>query len=171
MQTLRDPGGAAAGSAAPSAAGIALRLGFILAILFLAACYTYLAFADLSYLSSAGRLGPGFFPRIIGSCLVALCVVSLYADIKHGPAGEAVSPCWGSAAVLGLLSGIFVALLNVLGGLLSMIVFMAAALWILNRGRPVQNALVAVLLPVCIYLLFDVWLKAAMPRGMIPLPL
>ena len=102
--------------------------------------------------------------------LVALCALSLYLEMKRHPIAEAMAPAWRSAAVLALLSGIFVALLDVLGGLVSMIVFMAAALWIFNRGRPLQNVLVAVVLPVCIYVVFEVWLKAAMPRGMFPLP-
>ena len=148
-----------------------MRAGFLLAILFLAAGYTYVAFADLSYLSSAGRLGPGFMPRIIGVSLVAMCAFSLYADMSHAPAEEeALSPAWRSAAVLALLSGVFVALLEILGGLVSMMVFMAAALWILNRGRHLQNALVAVLLPIGIHVVFAVWLRASMPRGMLPLP-
>lgn len=147
-----------------------MRTGFLLAILFLAACYTYIAFAELSYLSSAGRLGPGFMPRIIGVSLVAMCAYSLVADMKEFRADEALAPAWRSAAVLALLSGVFVGLLEVLGGLLSMIAFMAVALWILNRGRPLQNALVAVLLPLGTYLVFQVWLHASMPRGMLPLP-
>jgi NADH:ubiquinone oxidoreductase subunit H len=153
-----------------SRGGSALRAGFLLAILFLAAAYTYVAFTDLSYLSSAGRLGPGFMPRIVGVALVAMCALSLYADQKHLPPDQAMSPGWRSAAVLALLSGVFVALLEVLGGLVSMVVFMAAALWILNRGRPLQNALIAVLLPVFLYVVFSVWLRASMPRGLLPLP-
>jgi ABC-type transport system involved in cytochrome c biogenesis permease subunit len=153
-----------------SRGGSLLRAGFLLAILFLAAAYTYVAFTELSYLSSAGRLGPGFMPRIIGVALVAMCALSLYADMKHLPPDEAVSPGWKSAAVLALLSGVFVVLLEVLGGLLSMIAFMAAALWILNRGRLLQNAFIAVLLPVGLHLVFSVWLRASMPRGLLPLP-
>ena len=147
-----------------------VRAGFLLAILFLAFGYTYIAFAELSYLSSAGRLGPGFMPRIIGVALVAMCTLSLYADMKYLPAEQGLSPAWGSAAVLALLSGVFVGLLELLGGLVSMMVFMAACLWILNRGRHLQNALVAFLLPLGIYVLFAVWLRASMPRGMLPLP-
>lgn len=160
MQTSSGPGGAARG-------GRALRAGFLLAILFLAAFYTYVAFAELSYLSSAGRLGPGFMPRIIGVSLVAMCVLSLYADLRRHGAGEALSPAWRSAAVLALLSAAFVVLLEVVGGLLSMVAFMAASLWVLNRGRHLQNALVAVLLPVSAYLVFVVWLKASVPRGLL----
>jgi hypothetical protein len=74
------------------------------------------------------------------------------------------------ALVMALLSAAFVALLDVLGGLLSMIAFMAAALAFLNPGRRLQNALLAVLLPLAVYLMFRVWLNAAMPRGLIPLP-
>ena len=147
-----------------------MRAGFLLAILFLAAGYTYIAFAELNYLSSAGRLGPGFMPRIIGVSLVAMCAYSLVADLKRFPAGEAVAPAWRSASVLALLSGVFVALLEIIGGLLSMMVFMASALWILNRGRHLQNALIAVLLPLGTYLVFAVWLRASIPRGLLPLP-
>lgn len=113
----------------------ALRAGFLLAILFLAAGYTWVAFAELSYLSSAGRLGPGFMPRIIGVSLVAMCVLSLYLDLRRQPEGESLSPGWKSAAVLAALSGAFVVLLELLGGLLSMIAFMAASLWVLNPRR------------------------------------
>ena len=62
-----------------------MRAGFLGALLLLAGGYSYVAFADLSYLSSAGRLGPGFFPRIIGVSLTALCAYSLYADRARTP--------------------------------------------------------------------------------------
>lgn len=148
----------------------ALRAGFLLAILFVAGAYTYVAFAELSYLSSAGRLGPGFMPRIIGVALVAMCVASLYADFRQRPSDETLSPGWRSAAVLAVLSGVFIVLLELIGGLLSMVAFMAAALWILNRGRPLQNALIAVLLPAFLHVVFAVWLRASMPKGLLPLP-
>ena len=147
-----------------------MRAGFLLALLFLAGGYTYIAFAELSYLSSAGRLGPGFMPRIYGVALVVMCAWSLYADTKEACAGEALSPGWRSAALLALLSGALVGLLPLLGGLLSMIVFMAAALWLFNRRRHLQNALVAILLPLAIYVVFSVWLRASMPKGLLGLP-
>jgi hypothetical protein len=42
---------------------------------------------------------------------------------------------------------------------------MLATLAVLNRGRWLQNVAIAVLLPAAIYLLFEVWLNAAIPRG------
>lgn len=147
-----------------------MRAGFLGAILLLAGGYSYVAFAELSYLSSAGRLGPGFFPRIIGVGLTVLCAWSLYADCIRGRSAEALSPFWRTLAVVAALSAAFVVALDLIGGLLSMIAFLAAALAFLNRGRPVQNVLLALLLPIGFYLLFKVWLNAAMPRGLLPLP-
>jgi hypothetical protein len=146
-----------------------MRAGFLGAILIFAAGYSYVAFTDLSYLSSAGRLGPGFFPRIIGASLVVLCAWSLVADLGRGASEQGARYGRTAAAVVGL-SAAFVALLEVLGGPLSMVAFMAAALWLLNRGRHLQNVLLVVLLPAGFYLLFKVWLNAAMPRGLLPLP-
>ena len=51
----------------------------------------------------------------------------------------------------------------------AMIGFLGASLAYFNRGRHVQNAALALLLPVCLYLLFRVWLNAALPRGILPL--
>lgn len=144
-----------------------MRAGFLAGILLLAGGYTWIAFAELALLSSAGRLGPGFFPRIIGATLVVLCAWSLVEELGRR-AREPRSKYWRDAVALALLSGLFVAALDVLGGLVSMIAYMAAALATLNRRRTLQNALLAVLLPLAIYLMFRVWLNAAVPRGLLP---
>jgi putative tricarboxylic transport membrane protein len=145
-----------------------MRAAFLGALLALAAGYTWLAFAELDYLSSAGRLGPGFFPRVIGVALVALLAWSLWQDLRLK---EALSAHWRTTLGVAALSGAFVAALDILGGLVSMIAFLGAALIVLNRGRPVQNAILAIALPVLVYLLFRVWLNAALPRGLLPLGL
>lgn len=144
-----------------------MRAGFLLAILLAAGGYTWLAFADLDYLSSAGRLGPGFFPRIIGVCLLALCAHGLYAEMKN--ANGEISAYWRTTLVVAALSAAFIVLLEPLGALFSMMAFLGGTLAYLNRGRPVQNAALALLLPICVYLLFRVWLNAALPRGILPL--
>jgi hypothetical protein len=144
-----------------------MRAGFLGAILLAAAGYTWLAFAELDYLSSAGRLGPGFFPRIIGVALVALCVFSLYEAVRER--AEKLSEHWGATLALAALSAAFIVVLEPLGALLAMIGFLGASLAYFNRGRRVQNAALALLLPACLYLLFRVWLNAALPRGILPL--
>jgi putative tricarboxylic transport membrane protein len=145
-----------------------MRLGFTAAILCIAVFYTYWAFAELSFLSSAGRLGPGFFPRIIGLLLIAACVLTLAGDLRTREGGT-VSSYWRITLVVAGLSGAFVLLLNVLGGPLAMIVYMLATLSLLNRGRILQNIAVSIALPVALFLLFDVWLNASMPPGVLGL--
>ncbi len=144
-----------------------MRAGFLAAILLVAGGYTWLAFAELDYLSSAGRLGPGFFPRIIGVALVALCAHSLWLELRASR--EGLSEHWGTTIAVAALSAAFIAALEPLGALLSMILFLGVTLAYLNRARPLQNAALALLLPICVYLLFKVWLNAALPRGILPL--
>lgn len=144
-----------------------MRLAFTAAILCLALFYTYWAFAELSFLSSAGRLGPGFFPRIIGVALIAACLLTLAGDLKRREGG--VSSYWQITLVVAALSGAFILVLNVLGGPLAMVLYMLVTLSVLNRGKAVQNVAVSVGLPVALFLLFDVWLNASMPPGLLGL--
>jgi putative tricarboxylic transport membrane protein len=146
-----------------------MRVAFTAAILCIAVLYTYWAFAELSFLSSAGRLGPGFFPRIIGLALIGICLVTLAGDLRKRDGDGAFSSFWGITLVVAGLSGAFVLLLNLLGGPLAMVLYMLATLSLLNRGRLLQNVAVSIGLPVALFLLFDVWLNAAMPRGVLGL--
>jgi putative tricarboxylic transport membrane protein len=145
-----------------------MRLAFTAAILCLAVFYTYWAFVGLSFLSSAGRLGPGFFPRIIGVALIVACLLTLAGDLKTREGGG-VSSYWRITLVVAGLSGAFILVLNVLGGPLAMVLYMFVTLSVLNRGRTVQNLAVSIGLPVALFLLFDVWLKASMPPGVLGL--
>jgi hypothetical protein len=145
-----------------------MRLAFTAAILALALFYTYWAFAELSFWSSAGRLGPGFFPRIIGLALIVACVLTLAGDLGKREGG-AVSSYWRITLVVAGLSGAFILVLNVLGGPLAMVVYMLTTLSVLNRGRMLQNIAISVGLPVVLFLLFDVWLNASMPPGVLGL--
>lgn len=149
-----------------------MRVVFTLAILCVSAVYTYVAFAELPFLSSAGRLGPGFFPRIIGVGLVAFCLYDLFIDLRQRRMNDDdVSPYRGVTIVVALLSGLFVVGMEILGGLLAMVAFMLASLFFLNRRQPVLNVAMSIFVPIGMYMLFRVWLKAAMPEGLIPLPI
>ena len=157
-----------ASSHAP-AAEHGMRVAFTAAILCIAVFYTYWAFAELSFLSSAGRLGPGFFPRIIGIALIGICLVTLVGDRRQREGDGPLSSFWGITLVIAGLSGAFVLLLSLLGGPLAMVLYMLATLSLLNRGRLLQNVAVSIGLPVALFLLFDVWLNAAMPQGVLGL--
>ena len=146
-----------------------MRLAFTAAILALALFYTWWAFAELSFWSSAGRLGPGFFPRIIGLALVAACLFTLAGDLRKHESG-AISSYWRVTLLVAGLSGAFVLVLNVLGGLLAMVAFMLVSLSVLNRGRTLQNVAVSIGFPLALFLLCDRWLNASMPPDALGLP-
>lgn len=148
-----------------------MRVVFLLAVLLASVFYTYMAFADLDFLSRTGRLGPGFFPRLIGVVLIASCLYSLVHDARRLRHDDTASPYWPIVGAVALLSGLLVLLFSFLGGTVAMAVFLLVALSLLNRGRLVQNVAIALLLPAAIYFLFDVWLNASMPEGSLPLPI
>jgi putative tricarboxylic transport membrane protein len=147
-----------------------MRLAFTAAILCLAVLYTYWAFADLSFLSSTGRLGPGFFPRIIGLILIVACVLTLAGDLKERRAEGGLSSFWRITVVVAALSGAFILLLEVLGAPLAMVFYMLATLWVLDPGRSIQNVTISVGFPLALFLLFDRWLNASMPPDALGLP-
>jgi hypothetical protein len=147
-----------------------MRLAFTATILCLAVLYTYWAFADLSFLSSTGRLGPGFFPRIVGLLLIATCVLTLAGDLKERHPDRGLSSFWRITLVVAVLSGAFVLLLEILGGPLAMVVYMLATLAVLNPGRPMQNVAISIGLPLALFLLFDRWLNASIPPDALGLP-
>jgi putative tricarboxylic transport membrane protein len=146
-----------------------MRLAFTAAILCLALFYTYWAFAELNFWSSAGRLGPGFFPRIIGVALIVVCLLALAGDIRRREGGT-LSSYWRITLIVVGLSGAFVLVLNVLGGPLAMVVFMLVTLSILNRGKTLQNVAISIGFPLALFLLFDRWLNASMPPDSLGLP-
>lgn len=144
-----------------------MRAAFTLAILCLAIFYTYAAFIDLDFLSSTGRLGPGFFPRIIGVGLIVACLFELTAEFRRRGERLTMSDHAGITALVAVMAGLFILSLNVLGAYVAMLVFMLASLMILNRGRPVQNVATGLLLPTALYLMFEVWLNAPLPDGVL----
>ena len=148
-----------------------MKVVFLVAVLCAALLYTYTAFTELTFLTMSGRLGPAFFPRIIGVLLVLTCLYNLFLLTRRSGEGAADSSTGDWQVTVGIigLSTAFVALLNVLGGLIAMVLFLFAALSLLNRGRLVQNLLISLLLPAGVQLMFGVWLKASMPQGLLSL--
>ena len=148
-----------------------MRVGFLLALLAASLFYSYVAFLELSFLTTSGRLGPGFFPRLIGIGLVVISLLSLPVDIARMRSDDVRSSYWPTILVIAVLSAGMIGLFTLIGGTLAMVAFLLATLSVLNRGRHVQNVSIGVLLPVGIYYLFDVWLNASMPEGRLPLPI
>jgi len=143
------------------------------------AIYTQMAWG-LEWRTAAGRIGPGFFPRIIGALGMVMTVVALVKTLLSPPADDEVVPLDdevgdadlgkhpGAFALAVVAAALLVVLLTSLGAILASAIFMFVMLALLNRGRWVMNVALSVLLPIALYLLFQTFLNAGLPEGILP---
>lgn len=149
-----------------------MRLAFLLAVFAGAIFYTYIAFMDLSFMTRTGRLGPGFFPRLIGVLAVVFVAWSVFDAMRTRETGDAggEDSAWSDAILLMALAVGYAVLLRLFGGFPATVIYLAVALTILNRGRHLQNGILAIAIPGGVYLLFDRLLNANMPPALFDLP-
>ena len=184
MSTSEAPATSTAGS---GVAEHTTRLVFLASLTALAAAYTLVAF-QMEWRIQNGQIGPGFFPRFVGIGTMVGCLVAIALTFR-GRGATATSPdpaedgdfelpaalddgrtdSWATVLVVGC-SVIYFVLFEPLGAMLASMVFLALSLTIINRGHHRGNAAVSVLLPVGLYLLFEVLLDAGLPPGVV-LPL
>lgn len=145
-----------------------MRLFFYIFLLVVAICYTYIAFADLSFLTNRGGMGPGFFPRILGVAILASLAVAIYLDTKNGKfLYIPLSNEYKDVGILSLFSLVFVVMLMFLGYLIAVPIYIGSTLFYFNRGGYVINSLIVLGLPTSIYFLFGEILNASLPLGVI----
>lgn len=156
-----------------------MRIVFLVAVLAAAIFYSYIAFVDLQFFNMRGRPGAGFFPRIVG---VAMTVMTLWAILDAlrdrrtvaagGPPGADDAPDgrWRDFALLMVMALSYAVLIRLFGGFVATLVYLGVGLSVLNPGKHVTNAIVAVVFPVAVYLLFDRVLNSNMPPALFDLP-
>lgn len=155
------------------------RTIFFVFVLVVLAGYLNMAFA-LEWRTQAGRIGPGFFPRIIGCLGVVITVGAVLQSLRPGVGdedegfeeedqGEGDLGRHPLPVVLTVAaSALFLVTLNTLGAIISGAVFLFAMLWLLNREHLRANAIVSVVVPLALYLLFQTALNAGLPGGLLP---
>lgn len=153
---------------------------FLAALLVVLAVYTQLAFG-LEWRTVAGRIGPGFFPRIIGCLAVAINVWALVTSLRAGAvddedelggedeAGEADLGKHPVPLLVVVAAGaVLLLLFEPAGMIITCALFLAAILFLLNRRHPVTNIVLSLGVPVLVYLLFQTLLNAGLPGGLLP---
>jgi putative tricarboxylic transport membrane protein len=158
--------------------GRSLFLGVLLVVM---AVYTQMAF-DLEWRTVAGRIGPGFFPRVVGVLSLAILLWALVGSLRSGAADdedEVVGEDEAGEADLGrhplpllmvlAATAVFLLIFFVpLGAIVASSLFLLATLFLLNRRQPVVNVVVALALPLLVYLLFQTLLNSGLPPGVLP---
>ncbi|MEN1969568.1 tripartite tricarboxylate transporter TctB family protein [Lentibacillus sp. N15] len=152
-----------------------MKIIFSIAWVVFSFIFTIISLINLDFLSNAGRPGPGFFPTIIGLALLILSIFNLMKDVKDkhkntAAMSEKAEDDKGKRYVKDMAWVIvfiiaFIAALTTLGGIVSMVLFTFGILLYLNRGKVVQNVIISVIFPTCLFLLFEVWLHAGIPEG------
>jgi putative tricarboxylic transport membrane protein len=158
------------------------KLAFLGVLLLAFAFYTQMAMG-MEWRTAAGRIGPGFFPRIVGATAIAVIVVAAVREIFSRPgdentdeveaAEEAAEPDLGrhSLALVAFIvaCAVFVALLGVLGAAVAGILFLGVTLWFLDREHHIRAVIIAVAVPVLLYLALQIGLDVGLPQGILPL--
>lgn len=164
----------------PRALGLGTRVYFLAVVLVVFAVYTQLAFG-MEWTTDAGRIGPGFFPRIVGGLALLTTLIALYRELR----GRA-APVTGSEeddaeeddgrrhprAVLYLMlaAAMFAYWFLLLGAVLSGALFLGVVLWFLDPAHRVRALVLGAAMPVGMYLVFQTALNAGLPDGLLPMP-
>lgn len=147
-----------------------MRIAFLFVILAGALFYGYVAFVDLPFMTRTGRLAAGFFPRVIAVSAVVITLWTLIEELRNSHDDEHHPQTRDVVVLIALALGYGV-LMRLFGGFPATVIFLGIALSYFDRGRYVRNAVTAVLVPTCVYLLFDKLLNASMPPALFELPI
>ncbi len=159
---------------------ISKRLGDQAAALFLAAVAGVFWFnsRDMHYQSEFGRPGPGFFPTWLSLALLVVAGI-LFVRASLSSEADAESPSVGAAGVarrllrpLLLLAFLMcaVALMSTLGFLITVGLFLATVMTVVERVSLWKGVMVAGIGTFAFYQLFSVWLGVQLPVGVILRP-
>ncbi|MBC2931975.1 tripartite tricarboxylate transporter TctB family protein [Nocardioides sp. zg-1228] len=176
--TLADAATPAARPQGRAAGWVRPKTVFLAGVLVVLAVYTEMAFG-LDWRTQAGRIGPGFFPRIVGVGGLLITLWALVTAIRTPEDDEVVAleDEVGDAdlgkhprllAIMVLAAAALVATLLWLGTIISCALFLGVMLSLLNRGHHVTNAVVAICLPLVMYILLQTLLNAGLPEGILP---
>lgn len=158
------------------------KLTFLGVLLLVFAVYTQVAMG-MEWRTQAGRIGPGFFPRILGFTAMG---VTLLAGVREFLARRTEKPVTQAEAAdelsepdLGrhpialvgftVAATLFVVFFGLLGAVVAGILFLGATLWFLDPEHRIRGVIIAIAVPVLLYLAFQTGLNVGLPQGILPL--
>ncbi|WP_158264596.1 tripartite tricarboxylate transporter TctB family protein [Photobacterium rosenbergii] len=160
-----------------------MRFWFSVSTFLFSVGFTLYGLQTLDIYDFNNRPGAGYFPLIIGVGLVITTGINVYKDIQalklqreqqreqqqvqHEQAAptDEQAHYQKDALVVAVCIALLIFSISTLGAIVSMVVFCLAFLSYFNRGKHIQNISYSIVFPLCVYLLFDVWLQAGLPDG------
>ncbi|OGP89698.1 MAG: hypothetical protein A2156_00625 [Deltaproteobacteria bacterium RBG_16_48_10] len=117
------------------------------------------------------RIGPGFFPFVAGILLAFLSIVLFVQSLTETKTGQQKRSFWskehGWVFVFLTLVGIgtYILVLNYLGFLLSTFLLLFFLFTVIGGLKWWKAALSGTIAAAAVYLVFEIWLRANLPRG------
>lgn len=137
----------------------------IFSIFLLGISCIYFAMALNFPMFSKGIPGSGFLPQIIGIILIILTGYDLIKSYKLNKEDKVITSNFKEMIYLILLIMAYIYLFSVIGALLSTVLFMVIVLLLFNKGKLKQNLLIGIMVPVIIFVMFEVLLNTGLPAG------
>lgn len=135
-------------------------------LLVVSIAYTFYGISTLAFKTPDGQPGSGFFPLVIGCCLIIFTLINMIIEFKKRANEDSIVTFKYTKEIIFTFLAliIFAFTLRLLGGLLSMILFVGLILFIFNKEKIVQNILISLIFPIMVFGLFN-WLNAGLPKG------
>jgi putative tricarboxylic transport membrane protein len=150
-----------------------MKLLFLSALFLAGLWYGWVAYDGLPVFTRRGRIGPGFFPMAIAVSFLVITASAIVSEAlkmrREGRllASEFLPPLNRDLLTIIGLTLLFGAGLNFLGAYSAIFLFLIASLSFFNPRRHLANLAVSLAVPGVIALLFQVWLGASIPRGLL----
>ncbi|HNY99539.1 MAG TPA: tripartite tricarboxylate transporter TctB family protein [Rectinema sp.] len=128
----------------------------------------------LPQMAMGDRLGPKIFPYFVGIVTIITGIAMILQDRNPEKRSKKVDfgfkehkNVWIKIGLLTIAGIIFGLVIDGLGYMIATALFMFFVSMLINRGKLVQNIVIAVLFSVVTYFVFGVALKLSLPRGII----
>ena len=128
----------------------------------------------LPQMAMGDRLGPKIFPYFVGIVTIITGIAMILQDRNPEKRSKKVDfgfkehkNVWIKIGLLTIAGIVFGLIIDGLGYMIATALFMFFVSMLINRGRLVQNVVIAVLFSVVTYFIFAVALKLSLPRGII----
>jgi hypothetical protein len=114
--------------------------------------------------------GPGFLPFCLGIVFGTLAIIIVGMRYLHQNETEANSwegVEWGRLGVVMVSTLLYIPLFERIGYLIATFALMLFQLYVVEKGRVLGKAILALTVVIASYLLFNVWLEVRLPKGLL----